>query len=254
MSNFKSTYLYDVGGRKSVRWIQKRIKTKVNNIDKRLIKILDIGCGTCQLTKIVAENFDCEILAIDIDEKSINMAKKSVKNKNITFKLLDIEKECIEEKFDIILMTQVIDHLKNPLSVLSKISKMYLEQDGILIIGVSNGKGLYERSKKRHKFDMSYLKNKHGRNLREMPYTCNTDSPHLWEYDKDMLVEMLNKSGLKIRMFKKIAFLLPVFPLNRIYFSAPIFISTILDFIDGVVANCMPIPMVSNWYIECKKR
>lgn len=252
MNKTNSTYLYDIGGRKSVKWVIKRINEKINHSNKNFIKILDIGCGTCQLTKILSEKFNCEVLAIDIDDKSISMARKNIKNKNVVFKLLDVESECIDGKFDVILMTQVIDHLKNPSQVLDRLSKINLESNGSLIIGVSNGYGLYERSKKKHKFDVSYLKNEHGKNLIKIPYTCNTNSPHLWKYNKNLLVNILDKSNLKIVNFKNIAFALPAFPFNRLYFSMPIFISKILDTIDGIIADCIPSSIASNWYIECK--
>ncbi len=254
MDKINSTYTYDIGGKKTVTLIIERIKAFVEtHKSSQEIKVLDIGCGTCQLTNILANKISCHIMAIDVDEKSINMARKCMLHKNIELYVKDIEKEPVIGKFEIVLMTQIIDHLHDPSKLIKKIVKENLSDSGIVIIVISNGYGPYEISKKSHKFNMCYLKNTDVAKLKKMPFTCNNISPHLWSFNQIDLKHMVREAGLTLKKFENITFLLPSYPYNRMYYSSPVLISKLLDTLDSFIAFFIPNKFASNWYIECQK-
>jgi len=66
-------------------------------------RILDIGCGTGNYTKLLRERFpSAEIKAVDISDKMVDMARKKLSREKIEFIVADAEKADFEEKFDLI--------------------------------------------------------------------------------------------------------------------------------------------------------
>ena len=254
MNQSESTYYYDIGGRKTVRWIIKRLEDRFHDIPSYKFNVLDIGCGTCQLTKIVAEKFNCNITAVDIDANSIKKARSIVMPENIELLVANVEENVLQGDYDVILMTQVLDHLKNPLNLMTMVTRNNLKDKGIILIGISNGYGMYEKSKKRHGFNTSYMKNDNAKKLITLPYTCNIESPHIWKFSKTELEKLTKTAGLKITKFKNITFLLPAYPFNKLFFSSCTVLGKILDDIDGCVADVVPHLLASNWFFECVKQ
>jgi len=83
------------------------------------LSILDIGCGTGDtLNKLKGKRK----LGIDISPKMIEQAKKNYSN--IEFQVMDAENITIEEKFDVILLSNVIGYFENVQDILSSLKKV----------------------------------------------------------------------------------------------------------------------------------
>lgn len=81
------------------------------------------------------ENID-KIVGIDVDDKAINEAKiRFANNDKYTFELKNIYESNIEDKFDIICLSYVLQHLEKPELIISKL-KDILTDRGVLIIKV----------------------------------------------------------------------------------------------------------------------
>lgn len=101
------------------------------NLDKKLItenfdfngkKILDFGCGMGGMTLWYAQNWNCEVVGMDIDPNHIEIAKKlqaKYEVKNVSFELRNVLENPIEEKFDFIILNDVAEHI--PLEILEQI-------------------------------------------------------------------------------------------------------------------------------------
>lgn len=102
------------------------------------LKVLDIGCSNGFKTQMLFdkyENID-KIVGIDIDDKAIDVAKiKFADNKKYSFKQKSIDDLDFEEKYDIIFLSYVLQHLQNPKLVINKL-KNILTDRGVLIIKV----------------------------------------------------------------------------------------------------------------------
>lgn len=102
------------------------------------LKVLDVGCSNGCKTEMLFgkyENID-NITGIDVDENAINEAKsKFVNNKKYSFELKNIEDLNSENKYDIICLSYVLQHLENPKKVLN-ILKGKLTDRGVLFIKV----------------------------------------------------------------------------------------------------------------------
>ena len=78
------------------------------------IKILDIGCGGGLLSEPMSR-LGADVVGIDASQKNINVAKLHAKKNNLDIKYFCISPENfqIDEKFDVILNMEIIEHVDN---------------------------------------------------------------------------------------------------------------------------------------------
>ncbi len=112
-----------------IDYILKIIKRKKLYSYKNCLKglsILDVGCGGGILSEPLSR-LGAQVLGIDISESAINIAKAHAKDMS-----LDIDYQCIdienlskkENNFDIIIISEVIEHVENRMEFLDNIYKL----------------------------------------------------------------------------------------------------------------------------------
>lgn len=103
------------------------------------LRILDIGCGTGQLVyELSKRNENVNYLGIDVAHNMINEAKKNnLKDKNIKFKAISIEKFNTKDKFDIIICTHAFPYFPNKEEILKKMYKMCNKGANVIIVNSS---------------------------------------------------------------------------------------------------------------------
>ncbi len=103
--------------------------------------ILEVGCGTGQLSIYLSIGTNNRIFALDPALTSINLGKIfSIKNKiqNVKFVNADIFDDVFQEKtFDFIWTNGVLHHTKNPKLGFNIICN-YLKKDGYILLGLYN--------------------------------------------------------------------------------------------------------------------
>ncbi|WP_249164828.1 class I SAM-dependent methyltransferase [Methanobacterium alkalithermotolerans] len=79
------------------------------------IKVLDLGCGTGNISKKVKERFpQAHITCVDMAEKMIHMAKNKLsKYSDISYVLSDFQNLKIEEEYQVIISSLALHHLEN---------------------------------------------------------------------------------------------------------------------------------------------
>lgn len=92
----------------------------INNINENS-SVLDIGCGNGALTYDVASKAK-NIVGIDIDCQNIGIAKDKNSKRNISYICGDATKNLPKEKFDFILLSNVLEHIDNRINFLKSIS------------------------------------------------------------------------------------------------------------------------------------
>ena len=114
------------------------ILDQINNRNIRNLKILDVGCGGGIICEPLAR-LGAKVTGIDFAPNNIIAAKiHSKKNKlKINYINKDIEKSKLDEKFDIILMFEVLEHLDNWKKTINNIKKN-LNKNGLIIISTIN--------------------------------------------------------------------------------------------------------------------
>lgn len=96
--------------------------------------LLDIACGDGTLTQMFAKHFNI-IVGVDASPKHLGEARKKVPF--ATFYESLIEEFNIKQKFDTVLMLDLLEHVQDPILVLRKAAS-FLKSDGRLIVHVPN--------------------------------------------------------------------------------------------------------------------
>jgi len=86
------------------------------------------------------------ICGVDSDRNSIELASKLNTFTNASFVHGLVEKKNFGEKFDVIICSEVLEHQRNPYSFIRRLKEI-LKNEGLLIITVPNGYGLFEIDK-----------------------------------------------------------------------------------------------------------
>jgi SAM-dependent methyltransferase len=109
---------------------------------KNYPKVLDIGCYTADLLKLLPVSVD--YYGIDSDENALKIAHE----RGAKISKIDLENEEIplDQKFDIIIITELLEHLKDPEKLILQI-KHLLKENGVVLISLPNECTLYHRLK-----------------------------------------------------------------------------------------------------------
>lgn len=158
-------------------------KHKVINYHKFFIdnilqgeKVLDIGCGNGMLTYDIAEKAD-EVTGIDISKKNIETAKKKFNRDNLHFIIEDATCLKLENNFDVIVLSNVLEHIKKRNEFLSRIKNLAPK----ILIRVP----LLTRDW------LSVYKKENG-------FEYRLDNTHFIEYTEESFKEEIEKAGMKL--------------------------------------------------------
>ena len=88
----------------------------VNSSDR----VLDIGCGNGSLAKDVAKHAK-SVTGVEIDQKLAEKAKRQNPASNLEYRCADATKDLSNEKFDIIIMSNVLEHIDDRVNFLKSI-------------------------------------------------------------------------------------------------------------------------------------
>ena len=105
-------------------------------LENEHLKVLDIGCSNGYKTTMLFDKYSNieHIVGIDIDEKAIDEAIYKFKgNIRYEFKLKSINDLDDTNKYDIIYLSYVLQHLRNPKEIIKKL-KNKLSDRGIITI------------------------------------------------------------------------------------------------------------------------
>ena len=144
-------------------------------IQKKKFSLLDLGCGNGDFA-IMAANEGIKVIGIDKKPPFSTTLHGTVKN--LEFKKKNINHLILKEKFEIITMYHVLEHLNQPKKVLKKIKDL-LKPKGLLVLEIPLVGNLTE----------SFL----GKDL--FAYNDNT---HQHFFNKKQLNHLINEAGYKI--------------------------------------------------------
>lgn len=186
--------------------------TILNN--RKVFKILDYGCGVGTIDFYLAEK-GYSVIGIDISSKAIIDANKSAKkmklNNRLQFYNLDKGlKKITNNKFDVVLCIEVIEHVKEDKKLANFLSEK-LKKEGILILSTpSKNAPLYKLGLTKE-FDQRV--------------------GHLRRYTPEGITKIVENSGLKVEMTLKTEGII-----RNSLFIFP-FLSFLLRFVRGPISD-----------------
>ncbi len=103
--------------------------------------LLDVGCAT-GLFMLKAKQAGFNVCGVDVSEYAVKIAKKRF-NKGVIKS--SIERVTFpKQKFDVVVMFDLIEHLKDPRKVLERI-RIFMKDDGILVINTGDADSFTRR-------------------------------------------------------------------------------------------------------------
>lgn len=103
--------------------------------------VLEIGPAEGDMTIKLLECFK-EVAVIEGSEGFAGNLQNTLKGGRLTIYTGLVEEVCINRKFDTIILSHVLEHLDQPVSVLKKVKDM-LEPEGVLLVMVPNANSLH---------------------------------------------------------------------------------------------------------------
>lgn len=102
--------------------------------------ILDIGCGRCGLLQYLRDKKNCRVMGLDVTSDAVSFGKE----KGIEVIKCDIEEDEVDGLYDVIILSAILEHLIDPISVLERLRRN-LRDGGCIVILVPNFSHLYAR-------------------------------------------------------------------------------------------------------------
>lgn len=157
-------------------------------------KLIEFGCATGAASSVLRD-FDWGVTATDVSRYAVEKAKKNFKN--IKFLVHDMEKAFRQDKFDIAVAFDVIEHLKDPELALKNTYKM-LKYGGTIILTTPN--------------DYEHMSND--------PTHINVKKPGEWN-------KIMKRVGFKNIVMKQVAFIPYLYRFHwRLNYALPLAISS----------------------------
>tara|TARA_Y100001972_G_scaffold128907_1_gene192613 strand:+ start:6348 stop:7109 length:762 start_codon:yes stop_codon:yes gene_type:complete len=240
----------------------KRLKFIMDNIssfpDKEKLRVLDVGCGNGIISLNVG-TLGVQVLALDVSEKAISMAKTRNKFKNVCFQVLPAEGlSTIKEKFDVVICSEVLEHLTDPSGLLSELHNM-MTNNGMLIVTVPNGLGPRELLVTRPMIFIRdhlnwflgfvlYVKKIFGYSGTTVQSAAD-NLDHIQFFTKGGLRRMAKTNNYSITTFRHSNFIDDVFPFSLIARKSPM-----IQKIDSKIADLLPSVFVGGFFSIWKNK
>jgi 2-polyprenyl-3-methyl-5-hydroxy-6-metoxy-1,4-benzoquinol methylase len=214
------------------------------------LRVLDVGCGNgSQLALPLAMRDGFQLTGIDPDNRSIEHARKlASQSPNVTFERGRVEDLSEAHKFDVVILSEVLEHLERPAEMLAAgVSRM--NDEGILIVTVPNGFGEFEidswifrRLRLQKIVDAMAEK-------REVPSaTDNQESGHIQFFTRRRLRQLFKAAGLSV--FREGAGSFLAGPIVGHFLGRS---SRLIDW-NARVTDGLPFILASGWYFALRRR
>lgn len=147
--------------------------------------LLDLACGDGYLTKMIAGKFS-RVVGVEASGAHVELAKKNVPGGEFFESL--VEEFHTEERFDVITMIDLLEHLRDPVAALQK-AAAFLKPEGALIVHVPNANAINRR--------FSVMMGTLASCDELSPYDINV-AGHRRAYTRQSLGEDIAKAGLQV--------------------------------------------------------
>lgn len=145
---------------------------------KAKAKALDVGCGVGTLAFYLAsKGFD--VTGVDVSSRAVEIAKGNILSKelHVDFQLGDVSKLKTKEKYDLVICTEVVEHIEDDLAFVKSIYKQIAPKGYLFLSTPSVNAPLYRLGMLK-KFD--------------------DEVGHLRRYTEESITELVSKSGFEV--------------------------------------------------------
>lgn len=195
-------------------WARRFYAKLIERVTPKGTRVLEIGCGFGDLLSFLEKDF--QTVGADVSKDAIQQAKKKLKKTNLYVMKVQELQRLGRNKFETIIASHILEHLKDPKTVIETVAKM-LKRGGIFFIVVPNPDSI-------------------GRKLKGKNWVGFRDKTHISLCQPQKWLELLQEEGFSIeKTFGDGLWDSPyvsVIPqiLQRLFFGFPTIIQTLLTF------------------------
>ncbi|MBU0673198.1 MAG: glycosyltransferase [Proteobacteria bacterium] len=165
--------------------------SKILKMIDRDKNVLEIGCATGYMTRYLKTELNCRVYGLEIDPEAATLARPFCQEIVIgDIETLDLTRIFTIRRFDVIVMADVLEHLKDAGKLLARLTRL-LAPNGCIILSLPNGAhgsiGL-EILDGRWQYRQQGL----------------LDATHLHFFDKDSITILLDEAGFYISRLQRI--------------------------------------------------
>ena len=153
----------------------KKIHSFIGDINIK--NILEVGSGPGGILKYFEDKKNSNVLGIDLDQRYLDYGIKN----NLNLINSTVESFSSNNKYDLIIVCHVLEHLKNPISLLEEL-KSLLNKDGTIYIEVPSLESVKDGA--------------YGKNLQNYLHLA-----HVSHFTEKSIKDLINISGYKILNF-----------------------------------------------------
>ncbi|MCH7574206.1 MAG: class I SAM-dependent methyltransferase [Candidatus Marinimicrobia bacterium] len=228
-------------------WLWDRVKEVAET--GRQVNVLDIGCGTGNITIPLGAIKGSRILGIDIHQPNVDISTARNPLSNVRFENRPLQEVDLAE-FDLLIMTEVLEHIGPYPEILQYIAR-HMNPAARFLVTIPNGRGPFEISQipvyLLRRFGMGGIVSGVKRLLgKEEPYSQNYETPHVNFFTLSRMRRELLQYGLQLRGVRHSFVVLPIIetylPFYRMHGG--------LVRADRALAQNLPAALVSGWYLE----
>ena len=232
--------------------------TKRHNLSPPQIEILDIGCGNGTAVTLPIGEQGYGVLGLDVHVASIEYAQRMNTLDNVKFMVCDIEEIPSDRRFDVVLLSDILEHVTEPRKLLEGADQV-LKDGGRILISIPNGIGPFEIESFLYRIQPLKLARDAGvsvaRHVKQLcfgerrkaplavPY--NNESGHIQFFSLRTFKRMIDSCGYVITTFEK-------GPIICGPFTEPVFskLPRLVN-LNVTLARHVPAALCSVWYFEC---
>ncbi|MBI4276791.1 methyltransferase domain-containing protein [Candidatus Uhrbacteria bacterium] len=219
--------------------------------------ILDVGCGNGNIALPLASK-GWWVDGIDTDAQSIAAVNERNVFPTLHVAVADIETWKPERTYDVILVSEFLEHVADPGRVLAKAATM-LTSGGLLIGSVPNGWSLEEGLRRLLQRTGSGRNMKRGLRSTILPHEIvqsHAESPHVQYFSWGRLHPLVRDAGFVVRerVSSSIFFHGLYYIVGRFCMTRGSRLFHFLDAIDTFLAPYFPRWMGEGWLFACAKR
>lgn len=216
-----------------------------------MVTVLEVGCSNGRNVSLPLAELGYQVTGVDLHAPSIHYAMAQGNLPNTRFLCMDFFEFSTEERFDVIVLSDILEHVSDPGHILA-IALQHLTHGGMVLVCIPNGYGPYEIEQRVLRVTgldrlmdatIRFAKRLIGRQTkRQTEY--NHDSGHIQFFHLDDFQSLVAQAGLRIEK-----------QANGALFGGGLtyYLGLLLPFIVAPslkLADSLPSRWVSTWYFR----
>src|SRR5215216_5986341 len=112
--------------------------SKIVSLVPPATRVLEFGCATGYMSEVLKERLGCTVVGIEIDRDAAAVAEQHLERVIVgDAEKIDYAAELAGEEFDVVLLADVLEHLKQPSDVLRRV-RPFVAENGVVVASIPN--------------------------------------------------------------------------------------------------------------------